>query len=154
MTAMLLFAALSAGQVTSGESEWLTDYGVALERCKGQGRPLLIVIDRPGRPVARFEQTGYSPSDRSTRGPQDYVLCHIDGSTRYGQAVAAAFQASSLPYTAIIDKRGKGILYAKHGEFSSEEWATTLSSYRAGVRLVAYQPVASQTFSQPAQCST
>jgi hypothetical protein len=159
MTAMILLATLSAGQIATADAAWLGDYGLALQKTKEQGKPLLIVIDLPGRSVtrgeaARVEPAGYAAGSEGSEALKDYVLCRIDASSKYGRSVVAAFQATTLPHTAIIDRRGASILYTKQGQFSSSEWTTTLTSYRHGVRPVSYQPVASQSIFQLGGCST
>ncbi len=149
MTTLMLLAVLGTGQVTT-ESAWLSDYGAALQRTKETGKPLLIVIDLPGNAAAHVEQISYRATDDLLKY---YVLCRVDAGSKYGQAVARAFQTSTLPHTAIIDKRGQNVLFAKSGQFAGEEWTTTLNRYWRGERLVSYQPVVSQSF-QPAVCST
>ena len=81
------------------------------------------------------------------------LLCRIDAGSKYGQAVAQAFETTTLPYTAIIDKRAERILFSKAGQFTATEWSTTLTSHWRGERLVSYQPVVSQPV-QAAFCST
>lgn len=154
MTTLMLLAVLGTGQVAT-DSAWLSDYGVALQRTKETGKPLLIVIDLPGNAAARVEQISYRAGSTDDL-LKYYVLCRVDASSKYGQAVAQAFQTSTLPHTAIIDKRGERILYAKNGQFSGEEWTTTLTTYWRGERLVSYQPVVSQSYQSfpAAGCST
>ncbi len=66
----------------------------------------------------------------------------MDADSPYGQAVAKAFEATTLPHTAVIDKAGEYILFAKAGQFSAQEWSATLDTYRAGVRPVSYRATA------------
>ncbi len=150
MNALVLLAVLGTGQVAASDEttgvKWLSDYGVALKAAREQGRPLLIVIDRPGDAVGRISQISHSEA-----GPADdlkhYVLCRVDADTAYGKAVVKAFEAASLPHTAIIDKAGEYILFAKAGQFSSQEWTTTLAKYRTGVRPVSYRSAREEVFS-------
>ena len=162
MTTLMLLAVLGTGQVAASEktpeNAWLSDYGAALQRTKESGKPLLIVIDLPGNAAARVEQISYSPGSNGSSGStaellKYYVLCRVDADTKYGQAVAQAFKTGTLPYTAVIDKRGETILFAKSGQFAAEEWTTTLTSYWRGERPVSYRPVATQPI-QAAHCST
>jgi hypothetical protein len=181
MTTLMLLAVLGTGQAASDQTTsaannaWLSDYGVALQRTKETGKPLLIVIDLPGNSAARIEQIRYSPGDSGDKAADKkaadkkaadeatdsasadllkyYVVCRIDASSKYGQAVAQAFETTTLPYTAIIDKRAERILFSKAGQFTANEWTTTLTSYWRGERLVSYRPVVSQPV-QAAFCST
>jgi hypothetical protein len=156
MTTLMLLAVLSTGQITAPEPNggWLSDYGVALKRTKELGKPLLIVIDQPDSAAARIEQVSHSRESEQANLLRHYVLCRVDASTRYGQAVAKAFGTGSLPYTAIIDKRAEHILFAKAGQFSSEEWSRTLTSHWQGVQPVSYRAASQANYYQPAYCAT
>ena len=63
-----------------------------------------------------------------------YNLCHVDVSTDYGKKVAEAFKAEDFPYTAIIDKTGSVIIFAKAGKMANEEWQGVLKKFREGDR--------------------
>jgi len=138
MTTLMLLAVLGTGQA-AGSDTWLSDYGEALTQARESGKPLLIVIDRPAN-AARVEHVSHSASGQSSESLKHYILCRVDADTAYGQAVAKAFGTSSVPYTAIIDKRGEKILFTRAGRFSMDEWNAALVSYQRGVRPVAYQP--------------
>jgi hypothetical protein len=164
MTTLMLLAILGTGQTAdtgkaspahqtvAPENAWLDDYGVALEQTKKLGKPLLMVIDTPSNAAARMQQISYRTADGTSTESNSanllkyYVLCRVDASTKYGQAVAEAFKTSTLPHTAIIDKRGKHILFRKAGQFGSAEWTSTLTSYWRGERLVTYQASASNSY--------
>jgi len=141
MNALLMLAVLGTGQVSQGDQAWLDDYGIALAQAKTQNRPLLVVIQAG----SRFRQISVQKTAKPGPATQGYVLCHIDGGSDYGKRVATAFNATSLPHTAIIDKTGSTILYTKQGSMSNTQWSATLATYRAGV-----QPVAYQSYQEPA----
>lgn len=151
MTTLFLLAVLGAADGgASPEGAWLSDYGQALKRAQQLRKPLLVVIDIPSNAVARVEQVSHS-RDGDAELLKHYVLCRVDGSTKYGQAVARAFEAGTLPFTSIIDNRGETLLYWKPGQWTADEWTNALSYYRAGVQPVSYQPVAAQA---AAVCTT
>ncbi len=142
MNALVLLAVLGTGQVAASDetagAKWLSDYGVALKAAREQGKPLLIVIDRPEDAVGRVSQISHSET-KPVDDLKHYVLCRVDADTAYGKAVAEAFDAASLPHTAVIDKAGQYVLFSKEGQFSSQEWTATLAKYRTGVRPVSYR---------------
>ena len=154
MNALVLLAVLGTGQVATpaenvtdkGAAKWLNDYGEGLKQARQQGKPLLVVIDRPGDAVGRVSQISHSEA-KPADDLKNYILCRVDADTAYGKAVVKAFEATTLPHTAVIDKAGEYILFTKQGQFSSQEWASTLDTYRAGVRPVSYRSAAEQVFS-------
>lgn len=151
MTSLVLLAVLSTGQAAGTDSAWMNDYGAALKKTAELQKPLLIVIDLPDNEVGRVKQVSYRSSAESEL-MKSYVLCRVDASSKYGQAVAKAFEATSVPHTAIIDREGKSILFTKRGQFSSDdEWATMLSTYRSGVAPASVQPVSYQGASTRSQ---
>jgi hypothetical protein len=111
--------------------------------------PLLVVLDLPAE-EANVEETA-AETETEAEGQQvshatdvavepeaealePYRLCKIDASTEYGKKVAKAFNVSSYPYTAIIDKTGSVIIFAKSGTMSDTQWSTTLADYKSGDR--------------------
>jgi len=111
--------------------EWLDDYGKALQQTKQSGKPLLIVIDRPAKSAV---QSVAAKPDHRDELLNVYVLCRIDASTKYGQAVAESFKAQSYPYAAIIDRTGGYIIFSKSGAMGETEWTNTLTQYQKGVQ--------------------
>lgn len=109
---------------------WSQDYGACLKRAAAEGRPLLVVIEQPAgavRPTA---------ARRNAEDPallENYVLCRVDATTKYGQELSRSFQANELPFTAIIDRQGERQIYRHAGQLSDSEWRTTLASHRQGV---------------------
>jgi hypothetical protein len=145
MNALVLLAVLSTGQVAAANEKWLDDYGVALKQAKEQQKPLLVVIDRPADSAARISQISHTEA-KPADDLKNYVLCRVDADTDYGKAVAKAFEATTLPHTAVIDKTGSKILFTKYGQFTSDEWTTALATYRAGVRPVSYSSHVEQVY--------
>jgi hypothetical protein len=129
--------AVSVLATASQSPQWEHDYGNALAATRAGNQPLLVVIDNSRETAARIEPALLSAS--STDGPQDqllqnYGLCRVDASTRYGRAVARAFRARNYPYMAIIDKTGSVILYSKEGNIEQQDWEGALRRYRNGER--------------------
>ncbi len=120
---LLVLAAAPAGG-------WSNDYGACLKRAASEGRPLLVVLEQPEgqvRPTA---------AKRNAEDPallENYVLCRVDATTKYGQELKAGFKAGELPFTAIIDRKGERQIYRRAGQLSDSEWRTTLATYRQGV---------------------
>ena len=132
--ASLLTAATLATSSPIGP-QWNNDYGDALESTRATARPLLIVIESPSDDSSRFLPARFAPDETGEELLKPYELCRIDIDTSYGQRVAEAFQVTQFPYTAIIDKAGRKIIFHKSGRISASEWAATLIAYRAGQSL-------------------
>jgi len=119
---------------TASANEWMSDYGAALNAAKAERKPLVVVIENPGDRAVRFDETSFSPQQPSSPLLAKYKLCRIDASSAYGQAVAKAFRASSLPLTSIIDKTGSVQIFVKQGALSAAEWHAALATYQSGAR--------------------
>jgi hypothetical protein len=119
---------------------WLENYAVAYRTAQQEGKPLLLVLEKPVdlqhqlRQVSDFSR----PVDSSLLGP--YTLCRIDVTTEEGQWLAKMFGATRFPYVVITDKRAARILYRKAGKVSDQDWAVMLISYREGKRPVVHLP--------------
>lgn len=124
--------------LTAGASgvDWIDDYGTALEAARAADRPLLVLLEHSDAAVKAAET---SEADLL----QNYVVCRVDVSTTYGKRVATAFKASLFPHTAVIDKKGKRILYRKSGDFTQDDWKQMLTTFKDGesssVRVVNYR---------------
>lgn len=117
--------------------QWQADYGKALEATRDGDQPLLVVLDRPDAEQARLEPELLGVSETADADLdllRPYNLCHVDVSTDYGKKVAQAFKAEDFPFTAIIDKTGSVIIYAKAGKLASDEWQDVLKKFREGDR--------------------
>jgi hypothetical protein len=139
MVSYLAAATLAVSLLTSTPQplQWQDDYGKALAATRSGEQPLLVVLDKPASTDGRLDPTFLS---QGTIEGQDfellrpYHLCHVDASTAYGQEVAKAFKADSLPYTAIIDKTGSVVIFSKAGQMASNEWQQVLKTYEKGDR--------------------
>jgi hypothetical protein len=108
---------------------WSQDYGACLKRAAAEKRPLLVVLERPAAAV-RPAAVKRNAEDSATL--ENYVLCRVDATTKYGQELAQKFDASELPFTAIIDRNGERQIYRHAGQLSDSDWRTTLATYRQG----------------------
>jgi hypothetical protein len=144
----LVCLTLAASFVTAAPEspQWATSYGKALAAAKASGRPLLITFDQQSASKPQILPASYKADSTQKALLGRYVLCHIDTSTDYGKQVAASFRAVPVPYTAIIDRSGRQIIYRKAGAFGAESWATTLVKYKDGQ--------APQAEAHPAICFT
>jgi len=115
--------------------EWQADYGKALAATRAGDQPLLVVLDEPGSAENRVEPKllgEEKATERKFRLLRRYQRCHVDVSTPYGKKVAEAFKAKQFPHTAIIDKTGSAVIFAKTGKMDESEWDATLEKYQDG----------------------
>lgn len=115
---------------------WESDYGKALEATRADDLPLLVVLDKPQVDDARLDPallSDGSAASKENQPLQSYQLCHVDVTTEYGQKVADAFHAQAFPYTAIIDKTGKVIIFSNTGKVSDSQWTSILDSHKDGI---------------------
>jgi len=111
---------------------WGDDYGTALEVTRDLQKPLLIVIDDSAQTESQSQHTGAHPEKKDAELLENYVLCHVDVTTDYGQRVAAVFEVKQYPFTAIIDKTGEKIIYRKIGQLDDSDWITALDTHKRG----------------------
>lgn len=115
---------------------WETDYGKALKATRADDQPLLVVLEKPAQEPSvqqvAYQETAVTTEDAELLAP--YQLCKIDATTEYGQKVAKVFGVKQFPYTAIIDKTGSVIIFAESGELTTDEWRTTLATFKDGNR--------------------
>lgn len=125
-------AALTTASTPEATSElaWQADYGVALEQCRTEERPLLVVLDDPSNEAKRVQPELLKNGEILN----DYELCHIDISTEYGQRVAEVFRVKSFPHVAIIDRSGDVILNRMSGPITEGNWKSTLDRFKQGLR--------------------
>ncbi|MCO6458276.1 MAG: hypothetical protein J5I93_23465 [Pirellulaceae bacterium] len=142
----MMLLTLAGSPEDSRRTDWLANYGQALEAARFAQRPLLVVLDNPHEASQRF-----APVDLGDATQQEllkpYQLCRVDVSTPYGKSVAAAFKADTFPHVAVIDKTATYIIHRHTGQVTSGQWATTLVRYQSGNR------VAAASFSQPTNWS-
>src|SRR3989304_2603096 len=139
MASYLATAIVAVGVLASTPEplEWQADYGKALAATRAGDQPLLVVIDEPAAAESGAEpvQLDASPEgDEATELLGRYQLCHVNAATEYGKKVADAFKADKFPYTAIIDKTGSVIIFAKSGKMAANERTNTLEKHRDGER--------------------
>ena len=129
-------------------------------------QPLLVVLDEPGSAENRVEPAllgDGKATERKFRLLRRYHRCHVDVSTPYGKKVAEAFKVRKFPHTAIIDKSGTAVIFAKSGKIEDGEWDATLEKYQDGnkptpTRRVSYKisgetsDSTSQPLSNPRYC--
>jgi hypothetical protein len=161
MFSFIAVAALAVGMFSGAPEsiQWESSYGKALETTRSDHRPLLVVLDNPAAPEARFAPEALNPDAAAAKQLDllnSYERCHVDVTTEYGQKVAAAFKATAFPYVAVIDSTGSVILFSKSGQSSAAEWERMLTTYKSGERSLAasrvtYKPVTngSTMFQQP-----
>jgi hypothetical protein len=155
-TATLTICAVAA---SPEPAQWESSYGKALEATREADEPLLVVLDKPNSKDARLspellDEELASAEDSKLLKP--YKLCHVDVSTGYGKKVAKAFQATSFPHVAIIDKTGSTVIFRKTGKIQADEWQQILTKHKSGDRSLAksvsrtsYKPVGSSDVLRP-----
>lgn len=129
-TVALVLAQLQFAAMANDSNMWLDDYGVALRQCRVEGKPLLVVLERPEDqlPTSTKQASTYKAAENELL--RQYKLCRIDVRTDYGKAVADAFGAKQFPHTVIIDKTARKQVFVHTGELSKDEWNATLASHK------------------------
>jgi hypothetical protein len=136
---------------------WEPSYGKALQATRAGESPLLVVLDKPSSETARLAPELLSEdqvSGKSFELLRPYQLCHVDVTTEYGKKVAKAFNATSFPHVAIIDKTGSLVLFSKSGKMNASQWEQALTRHKNGERIkaqsvshVTYMPAESVIYS-------
>lgn len=124
-----------AAMLGAGDSQWMQDYGTALNAARTDKRPLLVVLHKPQDPKQGIRQVSQMRNSEQLALLRNYHLCQVDITTDEGKQIAKRFQAKSFPYTVITDKTAEKIVFTKSGGFSDGEWTTTLADYRRGEQL-------------------
>lgn len=128
--ALALFAVIALGNARSVQAEgWFADYHEAKTASVVAGTRLLVVLDDPTQPQHSVEQVSTMTSAVEAELLKPYTTCRIDVSTEKGKEMASKFRATEFPYTAVIDKAGKFIVYKNQGKYSNSEWVSMLLSY-------------------------
>ena len=130
-TWMLSLSLLAA---SANANVWMSDYGAALKAAKAERKPLVVVIENPSQRAVHFEEASLASQHTTSQLLAKYKLCRIDATTPYGQAVAKAFRAKSLPLTSIIDKTGSVQIFAKSGPLSAAQWQAALAAHQSGAQ--------------------
>jgi len=142
VSAMVLMVAGVTGN-GSGDLEWTTHYGQARETAKQAKRPLLIVMEDPEKPNAKFDDRQLASESGQKDLLQKYLLCRVDVTTPYGKKVAEAFHAKKFPYTAITDKSATYITFRGAGNMKPNDWNEALDEHKEGEmpeRVVTFKP--------------
>ncbi|HQU42857.1 MAG TPA: hypothetical protein PK867_08590 [Pirellulales bacterium] len=129
-------------------TEWMNDYGEALEAARRAQMPLLVVLDHPARRAAHFDRVSLDDRPATDRLLGRYKLCRVDVATPYGQAVAKAFRASEFPTTVIIDKTARVQIFVRTGTLGTDDLRAALAKYQTGERQLI------ETRREPAACFT
>ena len=119
---------------SASPNEWMTDYGAALQAAKAERKPLVVVIENPAERATQFEEVALAHQQATRSLLAKYKLCRVDATTAYGQAVAQAFRAQSLPLTSIIDKTGSVQIFVKTGRLSASQWQAALAAHQSGAK--------------------
>jgi thioredoxin-related protein len=112
----------------SHDTQWLKDYGIAIQAARLAQRPLLVVLEKPADPEQRVDVI--DGSGQISELLEGYELCRVDVTTEYGQKVAASYGATQFPYSVITDTSCRNILFRGKGKFSAEMWERTLDNYK------------------------
>ena len=112
-------------------ARWTSDYKAALTAARAEGRPLLVVIEKPAEREFRVEQVSAKVDSTQAALLSSYKLCRVDATTPQGRKLAEKFDATALPYTAIVGS-GRWVVYERNGAFTDRDWINMLVSYRNG----------------------
>ena len=116
------------GTPPSYDTQWLNDYGIALQAARLAQRPLLVVLEKPDDAEQRLDVI--DGSGQLSELLESYELCRVDVTTEYGQKVAASYGATQFPYSVITDISCRNILFRKQGKLSVEMWEQTLDTFK------------------------
>ena len=131
--AILMIAGVTGnGSGKEANLEWATHYGKAKQSAQQVQRPLLIVLEDPAEPKAKFDDGKLASKAGQKELLENFMLVRVDVSTPYGKKVKKAFRADKLPYTAITDKSAQFITFRGAGEMKPSEWTAALSRHKAG----------------------
>jgi hypothetical protein len=129
---MVLMVAGVTGNGDGSDLEWATHYGQARKSAQQDQRPLLIVLEDPEKPAAKFDDLKLASKAGQKQLLENYKLCRVDVSTPYGKKVKEAFRANELPYTAITDKSAQFITFRGGGDMQPNDWTAALSKHKEG----------------------
>lgn len=129
---MVLMVAGVTGNGSESDLEWATHYGQARKSAQQVQRPLLIVLEDPEKPTAKFNDGKLASGEGQKELLENFTLCRVDVSTPYGKKVKEAFRADKLPYTAITDKSAQYITFRGGGAMKPSDWTAALSKHKEG----------------------
>lgn len=129
VVALTLFGSSPVQSLAANASDWFGDYHEAKAVSVAAGQRLLVVLENPSEPQHTVEQISTMTSAVEADLLKPFTACRIDVSTEKGKEMAAKFGVTEFPYTAVIDKTGKWIVYSNAGRYSNSEWLTLLVTY-------------------------
>lgn len=132
MNCLLMTLAMVASTPIPAAREvlWIDNYGAALEATRELQKPLLIVIDDSAQSNGQSQHVEATQEQKNAGLLENYVLCHVDVTTDYGKRVADVFKVEQYPFTAIIDRTGKKIIYQKTGQLDDSDWVAALDAHK------------------------
>ena len=102
---------------------WVTDYGTAYRQAEKEGKPLLVVFERPGSKSSLLRGV------EAVSGLwKHYVLCRVDGTTEMGRDLAQKFRTPEIPSLVITDDHLRRVTYRQRGPLSGVNWEAVLVS--------------------------
>ena len=128
---------------SKADLHWYQHYDKAKHAAQTAKRPLLVVIENPSEIKQRLDEERL-PADTAQQGLLDkFHLCRVDATTDYGKRVAKAFGAQRFPFTAIIDKQSRLIVFRKAGQMTKQEWRNALAQNNApsDARILVKRPI-------------
>jgi len=130
----LILGCLSFCAAQASADPWLGDYAEAYRISQIDGKPLLMLFEKPFERSSQFQQVSdlSQPVRSSLLSP--YTLCRIDVTSESGREIAGLFGVTRFPYIAITDKHLKRVIFRRAGNISDLDWATMLISYREGTQ--------------------
>jgi hypothetical protein len=148
MTGISLLLVALATNPASGPATptpWGSNYTQALKRTQESDKPLLVVIHDPRKAETRSNYATDKPDATQAELLKHYELCRVDGTSEHGKKVASAFDVDQLPFMAVIDKSGTGVLCRHSGHLETEQWVEKLVAYKEGEVPAAQAPAATSS---------
>ncbi len=130
----VLSGVLSLLGASAAHAEWHQDYHEAKAAAIEAGQRLLVVLEQPGDAQHSVQQVSTTASPAETELLKPYVTCRVDVTTEKGKKLATAFGATEFPFTAIIDRNGRFVVYSNTGHYTDAEWASMLAENKEAKR--------------------
>ena len=129
IASLVVGTAITLSPGTAGKShklQWQTNYGAAKTAAQSSQRPLVVVLENPGR-LQRLDDSQLGSKNKQTLQKQQFELVRINVGTNYGRRVAEAFGATRFPYTAVTDQISKRIVFRKSGPMHEQDWTLAIA---------------------------
>jgi len=125
---IVLLAVLCAPQTVlladqPSAQHWVIDYGTAYRQAEKEGKPLLVVFERPGSKSSLLRGV-----EAVSGLGKHYVLCRVDGTTEMGRDLAQKFRTPEIPSLVITDDHLRRVTYRQRGPLSEVNWEAVLVS--------------------------